>query len=322
MVSEVVAAALGLWTAAAVDVGSGLQIEAGTPGDPCPDVTSARVAIRGRLGGVLVDEGEGSWRVRYSTFYAPENRDRRVLRVEIFDPAGQLDRRRDLPTAGATCEAMAQALALVVENRFRQPDASIGAPLPEVAVAEAPPRVEPRRERLTLAVEGAGELGGGPRAGVALGVAGRLARRWWLRLGATVPPGARTEDLGALSPGAEASVSAVPVRADLGFAAVDGERVRVELGPEVYASVERARADGLTTAQPATRFVWGGGAGVRASLHLQAGLRLVADASVVGTLPLAASQLTIEQQGQRFEVLRQPAVVAQVAAGLAYSFFW
>ena len=39
--------------------------------------------------------------------------------------------------------------------------------------------------------------------------------------------------------------------------------------------------------------------------------------SAVGTLPLAGSQLTVEHRGETFEVLRQPWLVARVAAGVA-----
>jgi hypothetical protein len=137
-----------------------------------------------------------------------------------------------------------------------------------------------------------------------------------------VPARTQHEDLGPIAAGATASLTAVPVRLSLGFAALETERVRLELGPELYASVERARTEGLSSARAATRVVAGGGAGAQVTVRLGAGFGLLAAASVVGTLPLAGSQLTVGHQGQTLEVLRQPWVVTRVAVGFTHSFFW
>jgi hypothetical protein len=311
--------------ATAVDVGAGLRLEAATPSDPCPDLSIARAALRAHLGGVVVPEGGAAWRVRYATFGAPEREGGRVLRLEILDPTGELDRRRDIPMAGASCEALAEAIAVVVETRFREPAAAAQPgeaqrPIEDVRVVA--PRAAERAVAPRWSLRAAAATATpGPHVGFGLGGTLRVARRAALGLDVGLPARAQAEALDALMPGATASSRGVPARAAIVYTAAARERLRVDVGPEALVEVDRAEVAGLATSKQGTRVIVGAGATAIAALRLVGGLALTGIASVDGTLPLAASQFVVQSPRGEVEVLRQPWLVARLGVGLAYESF-
>ena len=107
-------AALDLVTAGA---GAGLRVETRTPAALCPDIAEVRRAVSDRLS----IEGEGEWLASYELVHRPERESEDVVRVELHDPKGRLRLQRELPRSGASCVALAQAVAVVLETYFRHP---------------------------------------------------------------------------------------------------------------------------------------------------------------------------------------------------------
>src|SRR5687768_2672273 len=97
--------ALTLWTCL-FNLTSGLSVETGSPDALCPELTHTRQAIVSRLG-MLKVAGENGWRARYTIGHAPEGGDRDFVRLELFDPGGELKLRRDLPMQSESCSTMA-----------------------------------------------------------------------------------------------------------------------------------------------------------------------------------------------------------------------
>src|SRR3954452_19199021 len=110
--------------------GAGLHVETGTPAALCPDVAEVRRAVRDRLN----IEGEGEWLASYDLVHRPQSESGDIVRLELRDPAGRLRLRRELPRSGASCVALAQAVAMVLEGYFRHP----GEPIDETAPPAAP----------------------------------------------------------------------------------------------------------------------------------------------------------------------------------------
>jgi hypothetical protein len=109
---------------------AGLHVETGTPAALCPDVAEVRRAVRDRLN----IEGEGQWLASYDLVHRPQSEAGDIVRLELRDPAGRLRLRRELPRSGASCVALAQAVAMVLEGYFRHP----GEPIDEAAAPAAP----------------------------------------------------------------------------------------------------------------------------------------------------------------------------------------
>src|SRR6187551_2251169 len=109
--------------------GAGLNVETGTPAALCPDIAEVRRAVRDRL----TIEGEGDWLASYDLVHRPQSEAGDIVRLELRDPAGRLRLRRELPRSGASCVALAQAVAMVLEGYFRHP----GEPIDEAAAPAA-----------------------------------------------------------------------------------------------------------------------------------------------------------------------------------------
>jgi hypothetical protein len=291
-----------VWAAGA---GLGLDVEAGTPDDLCPEKAATEAAIRGRLGGVLGRDGEGAWRARYTTWYAPEALGARVLRIEILDPNGRLQQTKDIHTAGATCESLAHAIAVVVESHFRRPDPGA---LPEE-----------RRPRLPLVSVGAGAAtqSDGPAAGVAVEAGVRLARRAMLVAGAVVPRGHETQAAGTGS----AELRGLPIRLGVAFDVLSRGRWGLDVGPEGLVRIDSAQTHDLTETSRLTRVVFGLGAAASARLALGP-WSLGLTGSLVAPLPLEGSKLAVARPTGEVEVLPPPAVIGRVILGLSYGFFF
>jgi hypothetical protein len=304
----VTAATLMLTTwAAASGVGRGLEVEAGTPDDLCPGLADTEAAVRRRMGGV-VGEGEGTWKARYATWYAPEALGARLLRIEIFDPAGQLQQTKDIATDGASCDSLANAIAVVVDLYFRRPD------------PVAMPAVDPAELPLLRVGAGASTQTGGPDVGVSIDAGVRIARRATLALGITLPRRYESQAVGA----GGAELRGLPLRLGVAVALPSPARWRFEVGPEALVLVDTAETYELAQTNKSTRVVVGAGAAGAAGLVLGA-WSIALTGSLVGSLPLETSKLVVVQSAQpdgEVEVLQPPRVVARVMVGLSRGFFF
>jgi hypothetical protein len=117
--------------AAAASAGAGLRVETRTPAALCPDIAEVRRAVSERLS----IEGQGEWLASYDLVHRPEREAEDVVRLELHDPQGRLRLRRELPRSGASCVALAQAVAMVLETYFRH----AGEPMDEGAAPAAVP---------------------------------------------------------------------------------------------------------------------------------------------------------------------------------------
>jgi hypothetical protein len=292
-----------VWAVGAVASG-GLEIVAGTPDDLCPEKAAVESAVRGRLGGVLGREGEGAWKARYSTWYSPEALGARVLRIEIFDPAGKLEQTKDLQTTGATCESLAHAIAVVVESHFRRPD-------PEAVQEERRPPLP-----LLSVAAGVATQTGGPAVGLALDAGVRVAGRATLTLGTLLPRRHRSQAVG----GGSAELRGLPVRLGLALDALARDRWRLELGPEALLLIESAETHDLTETRHVTRF--GVGLGGAATARVAFGAwSLALSGSLAGMLPLG-DDLVVVAGGEAVEVLPRPTVVGRLGLTLGYGFLF
>jgi hypothetical protein len=96
----------------------GLRVETSTPAALCPDIGEVRRAVSERLGQI---EANGEWLASYDLVHRPGDQSGDVVRLHLRDPQGRVRLRRDLPRAGESCVAVAQAMVLVLESYFRHP---------------------------------------------------------------------------------------------------------------------------------------------------------------------------------------------------------
>jgi hypothetical protein len=99
------------------DLATALVIETGSPDALCPDLSQTREAVVARLGTLKVSKG--GWRARYTIGHAPESAEGDFVRLELWDPNGELRLQRDLPLEAGACATMSHAIALILERYFR-----------------------------------------------------------------------------------------------------------------------------------------------------------------------------------------------------------
>ena len=244
----VMCALLGARWAQAAPLASGLVIESGSPDALCPDLATTRQVIYNRLGTLALESEQRGWVARYTVGHAPATQGD-FIRLLLIDPAGTERLVRDLPSAGASCATLSQAIALVVERYFRElapgeePPAPTPAPPPEAP--QTPPLVQlvpedPLTPRLALG-SSLGWMSADP--GAAFGV----------QVGYWALPAVHLEFglLAGLSPhpqrmnNAELELRSYPAEFALGF----GQRGKIWdafAGPEARWTLQRPSATGLT----------------------------------------------------------------------------
>ena len=138
-------ALLGARFAQAAPLASGLVIETGSPDALCPDLPTTRQAIYNRLGTLALEGEQRGWVARYTVGHAPTTQGD-FIRVLLIDPAGTERLVRDLPSAGAPCGTLSQAIALVVERYFRElapvEEPPAPTPVPPLEAPKVPPLVQ------------------------------------------------------------------------------------------------------------------------------------------------------------------------------------
>jgi hypothetical protein len=300
-----------LWASEASALESGFALDTGSPDALCPDLQTTREIVARRLGSLIV-EGRKGWLARYTIGHAPAGNPRDFVRLELYNPEGGIELRRDLPVEGDSCRTMAEVIALVLDRYFRglvaneasdvTPQASAEAARPQSsasvsAAPQAPGGSQPvmaphqaingRGPRLsaeyatTLAQPYLGlhvSAGLGPRLEAALGL------RWGLTsLAENEPREARVEARAAMARASLAWRLALPPGL-------------LHLGPAVCLVLERATTHGLQTQTDRTRAVWMAGAELGFVVPISRSLFLESSASLDFLLPGASGQFLVNNQ--------------------------
>jgi hypothetical protein len=225
-----------------------LLVETGSPDALCPDLASAEAAIRARLG-ELEAGGSANWRLRYTIGHAPGATSGDFVRLELYDPQGELRLSRDLPLAGESCATVARVMALVVDRFFRAMVAeqateagvtlSASMDAPAEAAFETPTRARARPAHSLTAQAGILASPFSPTLGLAF--TRRTPYRFSLSLGLTWIMSPATE---ALEAGAQATSRSALFRLspawDIGLGSVE-----LALGPTLALGGERGTTTGL-----------------------------------------------------------------------------
>jgi hypothetical protein len=320
------AAAL-LWAseAAALDSG-GFTLETGSPDALCPELEATRAIVARRLGS-LVDEGRKGWLARYTIGHAPAGSPRDFVRLELFNPEGGVELRRDLPMEGDSCRTMSEVIALVLDRHFRgltatdqssPASAKAARPHSPASAFEHPraPREPASASHLPLTSRGprlsaeyAASLaqaylglrvsaGLGPRLEAALGL------RWGVTsLEESEPRGASVEARTATSRASLAWRVALPPGL-------------LHFGPALSLAIQRARTRGLQSPTDRTRALWT--AGVEAGFVTPVGHRLFIEGSTSLDFLLrgAGGQFLVDNR----EVLSPRTLTLGWALGFGYVF--
>lgn len=307
---------------------SGLAVETGSPDALCPDIASAEAAIHARVG--KLEGPADSWRVRYTIVHAPDSTAGDFVRLQLHDSVGELRLSRDLPLAAASCDTMAQAMALVVERFFR---AMVGerapAPQREVAPAPAPPSAPaspardqgvrepepsgPRRPPAYLLAAQAGVLGPPlrPTFGSLFVVRANAPLSLATSLNFVLVPW--TEEL---ERGGAAHLQVGLLRLTPAWDVPVGG-ARVSLGPTLSFAAERAWTTGLPTSKPQYRST--SAAGGALSFRFSVGRASALDFSALVEAPFRPFGGEFMIDGQ--EVLEPPGVRTALALGWGAAWF-
>lgn len=318
-----------LWVSGASALESGgFTLETGSPDALCPELEATREIVARRLGSLIV-EGRKGWLARYTIGHAPAGNPRDFVRLELFNPEGGVELRRDLPIEGDSCRTMAEVIALVLDRHFRglvaseatndtAPTSAEPAEPPRPAAIFGPP-APPPRERARAPRPAV--LGRGPRlgaeyaaslaqpqvglqvsAGLGLELEAAFRLRWsLLPLEESEPGGARVQ------------ARTLSSRASLAWTLAVGPGL-LHFGPAASVALQRATTRGLSFRTDRTRAVWT--AGVEAGFVAPVGRNLfvAGSTSLDVLLPGATGQFLLDNR----EVLAPHAFTLGWALGFGY----
>jgi len=317
-----------LWASevSALELG-GFTLDTGSPDALCPELEATRAIVARRLGSLVV-EGRKGWLARYTIGHAPAGNPRDFVRLELFDPDGRVELRRDLPIEGDSCRTMSEVIALVLDRYFRGLVAHDAAEqVPQAPVATAPPRGDlvSRRPapsaRVRPPARAFAPSGRGPRLSAEYAAA--LAQPLLgLRVSAGLGPNfeaalglrwALTSEAESEPRGARVEASTATSRASLGWRLALPPGL-LHLGPALSVAVQRATTRGLQFQTDRTRAWWM--AGIEAGFVVPIGHQLFIEgaSSLDFVLPGTAGQLLIDNR----EVLSPHTVVPGWALGFGY----
>jgi hypothetical protein len=306
----------------------GITVETDSPDAHCPNLHQTREAVSARLGAV---QGNG-WHARYTIVHARGDVPRDFVLLELGAPDGKVRLRRELPI-GESCAAVAEAIALVLDQYFRAlfaPDEAEGeksqlpAPPPlEASVAATPKRSDSagKAESRTAAVPPSppswlatlevSAISFPATVAAGLRLQALLSPSWHAGLEVAAPLGERSEELPA---GGEAKARSLELNLHAGVGPELGA-VRPYVGPTLFALLER----GYTTSPlvSSTQYRVLGGAGGELGIHVRAGerWRTVVFASGGGIFAQSAEFVVAGE-----EVLNGLSWVGKVGLGLAHAF--
>ena len=305
-----------------LQLAQGIVVETDSPDAHCPDLHQTREAVSARLGAI---QGKG-YGARYTIVHAPGEIAGDFVRLDLSSPEGETLLRRELPV-GESCTAVAEAIALVLDQYFRAlvteevdrdpvfttvgSDASRSV---EVDSAKTPNRraSSPEKSRpswLAMLEMTALSFSSSIAAGARL--ESLFSPEWHGGLEVVVPFSDRIEGL---SNGGEARARSFELSARLGFGPELGA-VRPYLAPTLFALLER----GYTTSplENSTRYRLLGGAGAELGLNVSLGerWRTLAFGSVGGIFVQSASFVVAGD-----EVLRAIGWTGKAGLAVAYAF--
>jgi hypothetical protein len=263
----------------AAGAGAGLRVETGTPAALCPDVAEVRRTVRDRLN----VEGEGEWLASYDLVHRPESESGDIVRLELRDPAGRLRLQRELPRAGASCVALAQAVAMVLETYFRHPGEPIDAPAaPSATVGKTsgpaapaplePPAPLPPGRGLTAALFGGWTVGpSSPAVAVDLSYGG--PQRWAVGIQGVLMTSEQARGI-ELAPGqATGFLRSTLLHAWGAIRWGAGRPVELLAGPQLALGIDRMRTANVPEGRANVRAAFGVGA--RGELRMWLASRVV-----------------------------------------------
>ena len=166
----------------------------------CPASAQVQSALRQVLGDG--QSSAGGWVLSYRRDPSALGADRDAsVAIELVDPVGERLLVRRIPASRGDCDAIASAMAAVVERSLRTLGWTRGEPLPESArpTNATEPSLPPARMPLPRLVLGAGpSIGSSPRLGANLLLEARacLVGPFCLRLGGGVLAGSQSQDAG------------------------------------------------------------------------------------------------------------------------------
>jgi hypothetical protein len=233
----------------------------------CPASAQVQTALRQVLGDGQPSAGEWVLSYRRDPSAAGANRDASVL-IELVDPVGERLVVRRIPASPGECDAIASAMAAVVERSLRTLGWTRGEPLPESArpTEATDPSTPPAREPPPRLVVGAGpSIGTSPRIGANLLLEARacLVGPLCLRLGGGLLAGSQGQDVGS----GTAHLSSRYFTAAPLAAFVLG-RVELAGGPLLLLAVDHGNAASLAEQQSGYRAVLAVGVAIGVALRL------------------------------------------------------
>ena len=306
-----------------------IAVIAARPG-ACPDAPSVeRSLARLSAGGAAAPTG---WTLALEPGEpAPAPSGAPPLRVVLRDPAGAPALERALPPGAASCEAAAEAVALIVERYFREVAWTAGTPAPaplEIERAAPPPRTSaavapgaepaapsspPPTPRLALSA-GTALWSRQPAPLAIVEARARVGRRVSVALAAVAPPARRTE---ALPRGGDVRLEAWPLLVRAAGHAGGGD-VTWRAGLDGLVTFERGEAPAaLADAAPKRRTVLALGASAGAEVAIAPRWRLVVEAAGYRSV-LGRSFVVNGAAGEEARVLEPPALQVIVAARLGW----
>jgi hypothetical protein len=304
-----------------LSLAQGIVVETDSPDAHCPDLHQTRDAVSARLGTI---QGQG-YGARYTIVHAPGEVARDFVRLELSSPDGGTLLRRELPI-GESCGAVAEAIALVLDQYFRAliTDDTEQEGIRTATSNEGSRRVDgattPARRRafsqetsrptwLAMLEMAAVSTSSGFAAGARF--QSLFSPVWHGGLELVVPFSDRIETL---ADGGEARARSVELGIHLGFGPELGA-FRLYLGPTLFALLER----GKTTfpLESSTRYRLLGGAGGELGLDVRLGEHWRTVAFVSGGGIFAQSAAFVVDGN---EVLRSTGWTGKTGLAVAYAF--
>lgn len=315
----------------------GFTLETGSPDALCPELEATREIVARRLGSLVV-EGRKGWLARYTIGHAPAGNPRDFVRLELFNPEGQVALRRDLPIEGDSCRTMSEVIALVLDRHFRGLSAS---DTPERERTDASDASSPRsahaaRAPLPAAVEtgpNALPAAAAPVSRPVTGAGPRLSAEYAVTLGqpflglrVSVGLGQRVEaglglrwgptSMEELEPrGAWIEAQTASSRANLAWR-LQLPPGLLHFGPALSLAIQRATTHGLQSQTERTRALWMAGVEAGFVAPLTRHLFVEGSTSLDFLLPGAAGQYLVDNR----EVLSPNTL--NIGGALGFGYVW
>jgi hypothetical protein len=302
-----------LWVAFLLQLGRGIVVETDSPDAHCPDLHQTREAVSARLGAI---EGSG-WRARYTIVHDQGEIPRDFVLLELTSPEGETRLRRELPI-GESCTAVADAIALVLDQHFRallapeeaEPVES-GTPRRDEATHRAPAGGETETPASWLAMLEMAAVSFPPSVAPGLRLQALFGPSWHAGLGLAMPLGDRVETLEA---GGEARARSLELGAHLGFGPALGV-VRPYFGPTLFAMLERGHTTSPLMSSAEYRLLAGAGAELGVNVRVGERWRAIAFGSGAGIFAQSAPFMVGGE-----EVLHGKGWMGKAGLGFAYAF--